>query len=65
MFMGSPKPKKRNDKQEIPQDQILTKECKPRNGMRFSKNIRQLAKKSNKQRIIRKLIKKPSIVNIL
>ena len=53
MLMGSPKPKTRNDKKERPRDQILTKECKPRIGMRFSKNIRQLAKNSNKQSRIR------------
>ena len=33
--------------------------------MGFSKKIRQVAKKSSKQSRIRKLIKKPNIVNIL
>ena len=65
MLMGSPKPKTRNDKQGIHQDQISTKECKPRIGMRSSKKIGKIAKKSNIHIRIRLTIKKTNIGNKL
>ena len=48
MLKVSSKPRPRKDKHEISWDQISTKGCKHRTGLRSSKMIRQVTKKPNK-----------------